>query len=362
MKRCVRSIFAMPTMELSMKLVASKIIFLIFLTLTLCGCEYPVQEQQLSVLSGQTMGTTYTVKIHSSNLKMDEVVAEINRQLDKINGQMSTYIPTSSISLFNQATTTDWVTIPVETYTVIKEALRIYQLSNRVFDITIGPIVNLWGFGYTPQTLSIPDQATIKQTLNYIGSQYIDVRSRPYAIRKTKAQLEIDLSAIAKGFAVDVIAEYLDTLALDHYMVEIGGEIKSKGLNLDGNIWRIGIEKPVADQRRIQQIISLDNMGMATSGDYRNHFEKNGVRYPHIIDPTTGMPTNNKLAAVTVLHPSTMTADGMATALLILGADAGMNLAHQENLAALFIIRDGDRYMEKMTQQFRQYLIHTDNQ
>lgn len=331
---------------------------LVLITSTLSNCQSPPHEQQPTVLSGNTMGTTYTVKINSDDAEIQKntLLTAINQRLDDINQQMSTYIDTSSISLFNQAMTTDWIDIPLETYTVIKEALRIHQLSHHSFDITISPLVNLWGFGTQPQKNIIPHQTAIQKALDNIGSEHINIRSNPYAIKKNKAQISIDLSAIAKGFAVDLIADLLDEMKFTNYLVEIGGEIKSKGINPNGDIWHIGIEQPINDQRSVQISINLNNMGMATSGDYRNYFEKNGTRYSHTIDPTTGKPITHNLASVTVLHPSTMTADAMATALLVLGLEDGLKLAHQENLAVLFIIRHNDTYIEKMTAQFRQHL------
>jgi thiamine biosynthesis lipoprotein len=267
---------------------------------------------------------------------------------------------TSTLSIFNQSNTQDWEEIPVDLYTVIEESLRINKLSNRAFDVTIGPVVNLWGFGPKARLEIVPEELTIKQALDSVGSQYIHLRKEPYAIKKDRPNLYIDLSAIAKGYAVDVIADYLDELSISNYMVEIGGEIKTRGINPDNKIWHIGIEKPLADQRSVQTVITLNNTAMATSGDYRNYFEENGKRYSHTIDPSTGKPITHKLASVTVLHPSAMTADAMATALLVLGSEHGFNLALKENLAALFIVRDKDIFIEIITPEFKDALIKSE--
>lgn len=318
------------------------------------------QKNKLIVLSGLTMGTTYTIKIHAPEIHIDRIMLQeiINDHLNTINNQMSTYIETSNLSLFNQSITKDWVNIPVELYTVIKEALRVSQLSNNAFDITIGPAVNLWGFGPLAQSNSIPDETAVSQALHKIGRQYLELRSNPYAIKKHHPELMLDLSALAKGFAVDVIAKQLDDLAINNYMVEIGGEIKTKGRNPDNRIWRIGIEKPVSDNRLVQTTIALNNASLATSGDYRNYFEKNDTRYSHTIDPKTGKPVTHNLASVTVIHSSAMTADAMATALLVLGYEAGFKLAVKEQLAALFIIRDGKKFTEIRTPQLKNYIRH----
>ena len=340
--------------------IRSKILCL--LVVILCACEQHPEHQQSIILTGSTMGTTYTVKIVSSESILDrsDISAEINHRLDNVNQQMSTYIETSDLSLFNQSDTKEWVEIPVELYTVIEEALRINGLSDNAFDISIGPVVNLWGFGPEEKPGTVPDHTAINQALDKVGSQYIHLRTNPYSIRKDKPDLTIDLSAIAKGFAVDIIADYLDKLAINNYMVEIGGEIKAKGFSSDNKSWHIGIEKPLSDQRTVQSIVALDDTGMATSGDYRNYFEENGIRYSHTINPGTGKPITHKLASVTVLHPSTMTADAMATALLVLGPKQGFELALKENLAALLIIREKDNFTEKMTPHFKNALAYSE--
>jgi thiamine biosynthesis lipoprotein len=330
------------------------------LVINLLACENPAEHQQAVVLSDLTMGTTYTIKLNIADTKIDRarISTEVNQRLDKINAQMSTYMETSALSIFNQSKTQDWEEIPVDLYTVIGEALRINKLSYRAFDVTIGPVVNLWGFGPEAQLEVIPDESTIREALDSVGSQYIHLRKPPYAIKKDRADLYIDLSAIAKGYAVDVITNYLDELSMKNYMVEIGGEIKTRGINPDNKVWHIGIEKPLDDQRSVQTVITLNNTAMATSGDYRNYFEENGIRYSHTIDPSTGKPITHKLASVTVLHPSAMTADAMATALLVLGPERGSELALRENLAALFIIRDKDNFIEFMTPKFEHVIVN----
>ncbi len=337
-------------------------VLLFFLVLGLYACEQQPAHQQSVILSGITMGTTYTVKIHAPKTKTDQatISIEINRLLDEINFQMSTYMETSTLSLFNQSSTQEWVEIPFNLYTVIEEALRINKLSHRAFDITIGPVVNLWGFGPIARSSTIPDESTIKEALDKVGSEYIHLRKQPHAIKKDKPNLYIDLSAIAKGYAVDVIADYLDELSINNYMVEIGGEIKTKGINPENKIWHIGIEKPLDDQRSVQTVITLNNTSMATSGDYRNYFVENGIRYSHTINPSTGKPITHKLASVTVLHPSAITADAMATALLVLGPERGFDLALNENLAALFIVRENDDFIEIMTPKFKHAVVNSE--
>lgn len=344
-----------------MKLIADKYNrpAVIFLFLHSLIYQQPACGRELITLSGPTMGTSYTIKIYPSNKALDGKIlnARIERLLEKINLQMSTYIDNSDISLFNQHTSDGWLDIDKNVYTVIKEALRVNHLSGGAFDITIGPVVNLWGFGPEYKSRGIPDELTIQQELDKIGSRHIELRAQPYAIKKNKLPLAVDLSAIAKGFAVDAIAGHLDTLGLHNYMVEIGGEIKAKGAKDNGKSWRIGIERPLYGKQAVQTVIALDNIAMATSGDYRNYFEADGSRYSHIIDPRTGRPVKHQLASVTVLHRLAMTADALATALLVLGPGEGMQLAGQENIAALFIVRKKNDFTEIMTPQFQSYLL-----
>ncbi len=339
-----------------------KYLLLSFLCLNLCACQQKTGHQPSATLSGLTMGTTYTVKLNSPGIELDRSLLSsgIAQRLEMVNEQMSTYLATSDLSLFNQLKSQDWQDIPVQLYTVINEALRINQLSNGAFDVTIGPIVDLWGFGPQARSGTVPDESIIHEALTNIGSQYLHLRAQPYAIKKDKVNISIDLSAIAKGFAVDVIADYLDELSIKNYMVEIGGEIKTRGVNPDNKTWQIGIEKPLTDRRAVETIITLNNTAMATSGDYRNYFEDKGLRYSHTINPKTGRPITHTLASVTVLHPSSMTADALATALLVLGPEHGFELALKEKLAALFIIHEQDAFIETMTPEFRRTLIDSE--
>ncbi len=333
---------------------------LVFLVFGVPACTSPSDQQKIFTLSGATMGTTYTIKLHSPEKKLDgrAVSSAINRLLNEVNRQMSTYLPQSTLSQFNRRpTTNNWYEIPAELCTVIRESMRINALSRGAFDITLAPLVNLWGFGSAGHGDAIPGDRVILEALREVGSHHLAVRETPCAIKKNAPKLTLDLSGIAKGFAVDQIAKYLDEMAVTNYLVEIGGEIGARGLNTRQEFWRIGIEKPLTKNKRaLQTIVALHNVGMATSGDYRNYFEKDGRRYSHTLDPTTGKPVTHTLASVTVIHRSTMTADALATALLVLGPERGLQLAMEENLAAFFLIREHDRFVETMTPQFAAYL------
>ena len=303
------------------------------------------------------MGTSYAVKVNPNTTEIDEstVAENIQKILQKINDQMSTWQESSILSEINRTHNTDWFTIPEDIYIVLKEADRINKLSMGAFDITIGSVVNLWGFGATPKDRLIPEKVLIQKALQNSGHRHLHLCTMPFTVKKDRPNIYLDLSAIAKGFAVDKIALYLDSIGFKDYLIEIGGELKAKGVNLDNNAWQIGIEKPLFNQRKIQQIIKLENISMATSGDYRNYFEHEGIRYSHTIDPRTGRPIAHKLASVSVLHPSAMTADAWATALLVLPPEIGIDLAEQQNLAALFIMREGNEFISKTTCQMQYY-------
>lgn len=324
------------------------------------GWWYSTRYGQPEVLefTGPTMGTTYTIKAVEvpNGITNGELQERVDALLANVNRQMSTYDPQSELSRFNQSESTAWVEVSPELVSVIDEAQRVSRLTDGVFDVTVGPLVNLWGFGPQMTGDNVPADDAISEILAKIGYEQLHTRDAPPAVRKDRADIYVDLSAIAKGYAVDKIAEHLESLQIVNYLVEIGGELRGKGQNPGGNPWRIAIEEPNPGQRSIQRVIGITGQGMATSGDYRNFFEKDGQRYSHAIDPRTGWPVRHELASVTVVDASTMYADAMATALLVLGLEKGFELAEQLGLAAFFIFEGTDGLEEKGTSEFMQYL------
>ena len=300
------------------------------------------------------MGTSYNIK--ASKLPESIGPKEINRQvkelLDKVNGQMSTYQKDSELSLFNQNTSTDWLPVSSELYEVIKESIKISQLSNGLFDVTVGPLVNLWGFGPEEMTANPPDEAVVKEKLNQIGYHRLRLKDGGLFVKKDIPGLYVDLSGIAKGYGVDQVGLLLERLGIVDYMVEIGGEIRVKGKNKKGQPWQIAVEKPVAEKRVIEKVLAITDTGMATSGDYRNYFEVDGVHFSHTIDPRTGRPINHKLASITILSDTSMEADGLATAIMVMGPDEGYQFAEQNHIAAFFIIKSDKGFDEKMSTAF----------
>ena len=282
---------------------------------------------------------------------------DIDGRLDDINAKMSTYAADSELSKINRAGAGQWLPISEELYRMIQQAHIISVASHGAFDITVGPLVNLWGFGPPGRPQHIPDEQTIKSVMAITGYQKIHLQESPRTIRKDMDAIYLDLSGIAKGYAVDAVAALLEQAALKDYMVEIGGEVRARGQNAGGEYWRIGIEKPATDERAVKQVIHLKDTGMATSGNYRNFYDMDGTRYSHIIDPATGKPVVQQLASVTVLDEACIVADAWATALFVLGPDKGMQLVQTLHMPVLFIVRTNTGFTERMTDEFKAYLV-----
>lgn len=321
--------------------------------LLLVGCSKPTEQVHLS---GPTMGTGYNVKyiVQDEQPTVGELQNEIDKVLEKVNDEMSTYRDDSELSRFNQHTSNEPFSVSNDTATVVREALRINKLTEGAMDVTVGPIVNLWGFGPEDRPDIVPTAEQLEKRRTITGIQHLSETGD--TLIKDIPELYVDLSSIAKGRGTDEVADYLESVGIHNYMVEVGGEIRVKGKNRDGVAWRIAVEKPVVNQRSIENIIEPGDMAIATSGDYRNYFEENGVRYSHIINPKTGHPISNKVVSVTVLNPSCMTADGLSTGLMVLGEKEGLRIANQHNIPVLYIVKTEDGFKEFSSEAFKPYL------
>ncbi|EOH0515387.1 FAD:protein FMN transferase [Vibrio fluvialis] len=321
--------------------------------LLLAGCEQPPQQVHLS---GPTMGTSYNIKyLQQDGLpSSDDLHKEIDRLLEEVNDQMSTYRKDSELSRFNQYQGIDPFEVSNQTATVVKEAIRLNGLTEGALDVTVGPLVNLWGFGPEARPEVVPTNAELAERKANTGIHHLSVEGNK--LSKDLPHLYVDLSTIAKGWGVDVVANYIESQGIHNYMVEVGGEIRLKGLNRDGVPWRIAVEKPTVDERSIQEIIEPGDMAIATSGDYRNYFERDGVRYSHIINPQTGRPIHNRVVSVTVLDKSCMTADGLATGLMVLGDEKGIEIAEQNHIPVFMIVKTDDGFKEIASSAFKPYL------
>ncbi|MBM4139071.1 MAG: FAD:protein FMN transferase [Nitrospira sp.] len=321
---------------------------------SLLRSEPPVAELHMS---GRTMGTTYHVKYRPTQgaPSLTAMQLEVDTLLTEINHTMSTYDQESELSRFNRLRTTDWVSASAPLRDVLKAALEIGVQSEGAFDITVGPLVNLWGFGPEAHPDRIPLETDIAAARTRIGLDKITLSETQPAIRKHRPDVFLDLSGIAKGYGVDRVAELMIAHGIEHFMVEIGGEIRVRGLKEQDTPWRIAIEKPLSGERSVQTMLALSDIALATSGNYRNFFEIAGRRYSHTIDPATGWPVNHHLVSVTVLAETSMRADAWATAFQVLGPERGMTIAERINLPVLFVIDRDGQFEERVCCAFQRY-------
>ena len=284
---------------------------------------------------GSTMGTTWSVVIvDPTDISTQK---EIQDQLDEVNRLMSTYLPDSEISRFNRHDTSPFPISPL-TETVIQSSIDIHKMSGAAFDITVGPIVNAWGFGFPPP-INPPTEINPTEFQEFVGMQYFILSD--HQIQKSHPDVRIDLSAIAKGFAVDQVVSHLESLGFENFLVEVGGELASRGQKWDRD-WLVAIEEPQKERGQYTSIIPLTNQAMATSGDYRNYKEIDGVRVSHTIDPRSWSPITHSLASISVIAPTAMQADGWATALNVLGEEDALKIAEEYNLPIYMLIREND--------------------
>lgn len=289
------------------------------------------------------MGTVYNVKVVLAPEKQGlapQIPALLDAALQDVNDKMSTYKKDSELSRFNQSTETTPFAVSKGTAEVFAMSLQVSQESGGAFDVTVGPLVNAWGFGPPDTGDKAPSEEELTALRARVGYHNLSVDLAANTITKARADIYCDLSAIAKGYAVDKATEALEGLGIKDYMVEVGGEVRVAGLKADGSRWRIAIEMPDPDTRTVERVLELSNIALATSGDYRNFFEKDGVRFSHTIDPSTGRPIAHKLASVSVLHEKCAMADAYATAINVLGPEKGFELAEREGLAVLMMIHD----------------------
>lgn len=331
--------------------VFSKLSVLLVVMLILSGCS---SESKPVRLQGKAIGTMYSIVAYGlPDGVTEEVLSKgVTSVVTDINSVMSLFEPNSELSRFNAYRKLDWFPVSEEFAKVVKTAKQVYKETGGVFDITVAPLVNLWGFGPDKHPERIPSQADIDNALAKIGSEYVEVRMDPPALKKLKPEITLDLAAIAKGYCVDKVSNWLKSQGVASSMVEIGGEIRNRGKKPDGSIWRIAVEKPISMERSVEAVISFTDKAMATSGDYRNYFEDDGKRYSHIIDPTSGRPISHKLVSISVMNDSCIRADALATGLMVLGPTRGVELAKKLNLSALFIVKTADGFKEIVTGDF----------
>ncbi len=322
------------------------------------GCGRAILNTNPVVIEGTTMGTTYSVKLVSSGDTKDPArfadAPDIARTvLQTIDNMMSTYKPDSELSRFNQHKDTSPFPVSREMIEVFTIARRISDMSGGAFDITVGPLVNAWGFGPENRGGKIPTDSEIDALKQRVGYTKIVIDSDASTLRKTQPDVYCDLSAIAKGYGVDQVAKALDSLGIANYLVVVGGEVRAKGVNAQGHPWQVAVEQPDAVERTPYRVVSLSNCAISTSGDYRNYFEKNGQRYSHEIDPKTGRPVTHRLASASVVVDTSAFTDAFATAMMVLGPEKAYDLALTRGLAVFLLIRREDgKFDERQTPAF----------
>jgi thiamine biosynthesis lipoprotein len=312
------------------------------------------------------MGTTYHVKlVGAAAADAAAIRAEIEAVLADVDVRLSTYRRDSEVSRFNRAPAGKWFAVSPATAEIVATALAISRQTGGALDVTVGPLVRLWHFGPNAITeskstadLAPPDEAALQAARKLVGYEKLDVRRDPPALRKQVDGLEIDLSAIGEGDAIDRVAAAIAKRGIKDHLVELGGEIRARGSGPNGKSWRVAVEQPPAvrtptERHEIETAVPLANAAIATSGDYRRFFEQGGHRYSHVIDPSTGRPVDHALAAVTVVADNAITADAWDTALLVLGEKRGYDCAVQHEIAALLISRDGGELVTQATPAWR---------
>jgi len=321
------------------------------------GCSEKPEEL---VFNGMTMGTSYQVKViaDDNSASIQNLDEQIKNRLDALNQIFSTYIETSELMQFNQGETEQPQAISEDMQFVMSIAQEIYDLTDGAFDPTVAPLVNLWGFGPKESGDIIPQPEQIQYARSLIGLNYLVLKKKTKEAQRER-DIKLDFSAIAKGYAVDAVADLLESSGIEHYLVEVGGELRAGGHKLNGDLWRIAIEKPSIDQslsQGVQQVLSLQDVAVATSGDYRNYFEKNGKRYSHTIDPRTGYPVDHGLASVTVIEKTAIRADALATAMMVMGPEDSLMLAEEYNIPVYILVEEADGFKVQYSKAFAQYL------
>ena len=307
------------------------------MTLALAACK---NRTQIIGIAGFSMGTTYNVALvdHDNQWEEAEVKVAVETALASVNQQLSNWDAHSEISQFNRRADHELVTMSDALAQVMAASAVVNSASEGRFDTTIGPLIELWGFG-APGNPSLPAQAAIDDAIERSG-QLKTLMMAGDQIAKRHADAQIYLSGIGKGFGADRVSQALKGMGAQDFMVEIGGDLFASGRNPDGLPWQIGIESPNPVDRSVAEIVGLTGLGLATSGDYRNYFEAAGKRFSHLIDPTTGYPVTHATASATVLAENAMLADAWSTAMLILGRERGLEIAEKHNVAVQFIDHD----------------------
>ncbi len=343
----VRAIAFTPTQK-----AAFGLLFAVLLSL-IAGCER--RPEPLS-LSGFTMGTAYHITVADpGDADAAAMQGELDQLLAMFNQIASTYIEDSELNRLNHAATGQWLAVSETLSDMLMLAMELSWLTGGSFDITVAPLVDLWGFGPQQRTEQLPAAAAIAAARQNVGYQHLEIDFADARVRKQR-DIHLDLSALAKGYGVDLVALWLERQGFAHYLVEIGGEIRSRGHSPRGDDWRVAIEQPADGERAVHRAIRVSGVAVATSGDYRNYFERDGQRYSHTIDPATGSPVHHGLASVTVISDTAAYADALATAFTVMGPEKTRRFAEQQGIAVYLIEKTATGFSASHSSHFAKYL------
>lgn len=331
------------------------------LLIFLAGCSDAPPETDPTRIQGRTFGTFYQVSV-ATNLdgeRKDALRSQLEDELERVDRQMSTYRDDSDLNRLNNADVGEWVTLPDPVIRLLARSLTISETTDGAFDITVGGLVNLWSFGPEARPREKPSDEMLQQRLGQVGFEKLDVDVEAGRARR-QSDIYVDLSAIAKGHAVDRLGALLEDAGHDAYLVNIGGDLLARGRKRSGEAWRIGIELPRDGKQVARHALPLLDMSLATSGDYRNYFEADGKRYSHTIDPRDGRPVQHRLASASVFHPENTMADALATAFMVMGADETLAHARERGIAVLLIERREGGFRTRLSPALRDILARED--
>ncbi|WP_371340465.1 FAD:protein FMN transferase ApbE [Klebsiella quasipneumoniae] len=317
-----------------------------------------------TVLDGKTMGTFWRVSVIGvDEAKAQALRAKVQAQLDADDRLLSTWKNDSALMRFNHATDTRPWPVSEAMADIVTLSLRIGAKTHGAMDITVGPLVNLWGFGPDKQPVATPDAQAIAAAKARTGLQHLQVinQSGRQFLQKDIPDLFVDLSTVGEGYAADHLARLMEQEGISRYLVSVGGALVSRGMNGEGKPWRVAIQKPTDQENAFQAIVDINGHGISTSGSYRNYYELDGKRISHVIDPQTGQPITHKLVSVTVIAPTALEADGWDTGLMVLGPEKAQQVVREQGLAVYMIVKEGEGFKTWMSPQFRTFLVGEKN-
>lgn len=331
--------------------------------LFLAGCDSAAKETP-TVLQGKTMGTFWRVSLVGINTDQAKALEQkIQAQLDSDDQLMSTWKNDSALMRFNHTASTAPWPVSEAMADIVTESLRVGEKTDGVMDITIGPLVNLWGFGPDQQPIKTPTQAQIDAAKARTGLAHLTVinRAGEQFLQKDIPDLYVDLSTVGEGYAADHLARLMEQQGINRYLVSVGGALVSRGLNAKGQSWRVAIQKPTDRENAAQAVVDINGHGISTSGSYRNYYELDGKRISHVIDPRNGKPIQHKLVSVTVIAPTALEADAWDTGLMVLGSEKAKEVVQREGLAVFMISKEGEGFSSWMSPQFQAFLVNEKN-